>query len=134
MEKNCKKTCGYCLRQYLIFFIAVQCQRLTIQPFNEILFYIIFLELLNSSCILTKLLYLFKAQEPVAGIGAACEDKLPGCKNHSTIDGYCDYHAEFMRKNCPRSCGFCRRKSHCNCYPFFAIAITMLHNACHEAE
>ncbi|XP_046853013.1 uncharacterized protein LOC124446229 [Xenia sp. Carnegie-2017] len=62
MEKNCKKTCGYCL-----------------------------------------------PQAPVAGIGAACEDKLPGCKNHSAIDGYCDYHAEFMRKNCPRSCGFCRQ-------------------------
>lgn len=39
-----------------------------------------------------------------------CDDDpayADGCAKHADIPNYCQDQEEFMRKNCPKSCGFC---------------------------
>ena len=39
-----------------------------------------------------------------------CDDDpayADGCAEHAGIPNYCQDQKEFMRKNCPKSCGFC---------------------------
>ncbi|XP_028393641.1 mucin-5AC-like [Dendronephthya gigantea] len=36
-----------------------------------------------------------------------CFDKRKRCRLFAKLDDYCNYHRDFMEKNCPKSCGFC---------------------------
>lgn len=41
---------------------------------------------------------------------SACEDNpdyADGCPEHAAIKDYCKDQEDFMRKNCPKSCGYC---------------------------
>ncbi|CAB3986581.1 Hypothetical predicted protein [Paramuricea clavata] len=46
----------------------------------------------------------FKQTQPP---NKSCVDKRHRCAEFAKREGYCDYHHDFMQRNCPKSCGFC---------------------------
>jgi len=43
-----------------------------------------------------------------------CEDDpdyADACPEYAAVEGYCKYHEEFMKENCPKSCGLCEKES-----------------------
>lgn len=48
-----------------------------------------------------------------------CEDDpayADGCPGYAAIEGYCKDYEDFMRKNCPKSCGYCAEGDWLNCF------------------
>ena len=54
-------------------------------------------------------MYVHKAQPPV-GPGIECEDEIEGCAKAAAHEDYCKYTNKFMKKNCRKTCDFCRCK------------------------
>ena len=58
-----------------------------------------------------------------------CEDDpdyADGCPEHAAVDNYCKDQEDFMRKNCPKSCGFCEKGDCLNYFNKFSLEITEL--------
>ena len=58
-----------------------------------------------------------------------CEDDpdyADGCPAYAAVHNYCTDQEDFMRKNCPKSCGFCEKGDYLNYFNEFSIEITKL--------
>ncbi|XP_078360447.1 uncharacterized protein LOC144644783 isoform X2 [Oculina patagonica] len=72
MRKNCPKTCGYC-------------SEATTQP-----------------AVTTE-----SVKPPAPAVCEDDPDYADGCPEMAAVEGYCKDNEDFMRKNCPKSCGYC---------------------------
>ena len=58
-----------------------------------------------------------------------CEDDpdyAVDCPAYAAVEGYCNYHEEFMKKNCPKSCGLCEKGDCLNYFNEFSLEIAEL--------
>ena len=58
-----------------------------------------------------------------------CEDDpdyADACPEYAAVEGYCKYHEEFMKENCPKSCGLCEKGDCLNYINEFSLEITEL--------
>ena len=58
-----------------------------------------------------------------------CEDDpnyADGCPAYAAVENYCTDQEEFMKKNCPKSCGLCEKGDYLNYFNEVSLEIAEL--------